>query len=281
MSERVLIIGGSGFIGQTLYKELHPYFDVYGTYAFNTTPYFLESKVFYKYEAQKDDLESLLYLIKPTIIISCFEADQMAYKKAHQTIIDFVALAPCKLIYISSVVVFDGLLKHPAIEKTTCKANSSKGLINIANEKNISQLQQEKYLIVRLPILLGYHSVIIQQFINQVKANLPVEVFPNVIISANTQQHFATQLHYLINKAYSGIIHLTSEDVIHHEDLFKEIAIKLELPQVVFKQVYQSNEERYLALLNENPKLPKHKQIDIAQVIEQSSLNFNLITLNK
>mgnify|MGYP006892325238 CR=1 FL=1 len=29
---KVLIFGGSGYLGNTIYKELNPFYDVYGTY---------------------------------------------------------------------------------------------------------------------------------------------------------------------------------------------------------------------------------------------------------
>ena len=61
---RILILGASGFIGNTLYKELLPYYDVYGTY-FTANDFLQENQVMHHFDVTKDDIDELLNSIQP------------------------------------------------------------------------------------------------------------------------------------------------------------------------------------------------------------------------
>ena len=67
--KRILILGGSGFIGHALYKELCNYYDTYGTYC-SARRSFEGNQQFYRYDMREDDIYRLLDHIKPQFIIS-------------------------------------------------------------------------------------------------------------------------------------------------------------------------------------------------------------------
>ncbi|MBQ0741280.1 dTDP-4-dehydrorhamnose reductase, partial [Aquimarina celericrescens] len=77
----------------------------------------------------------------------------------------------------------------------------------------------------------------------------PIEVFPNVIINVTSISKFTQQIHYIVNRNKKGIYHLGRTDLIYHLDLIKEICDTLELDEPIFKQVFDSNNDRYLAVL--------------------------------
>ncbi|MBV1924718.1 MAG: hypothetical protein KUG68_11900, partial [Flavobacteriaceae bacterium] len=85
--------------------------------------------------------------------------------------------------------------------------------------------------------------------------------------------------HYIINKNLFGIFHLTSSDMMHHEELFIEISNRLELKDVIYKQTFTSNEDRYLAILPKNTQLPKEYRITISEVINDITLKEEINTL--
>ena len=58
MANKILILGASGYIGNALYKELTPYFDVYGTYL-SSTPTLAQNQVMYPYDVTKDSLTNM------------------------------------------------------------------------------------------------------------------------------------------------------------------------------------------------------------------------------
>ena len=71
--KRVLIFGGSGFLGRALFKELHPYMDIYGTYCNQAK--FESNKRYYHYDFREDSPIKILKKVNPDIIISCLRGD--------------------------------------------------------------------------------------------------------------------------------------------------------------------------------------------------------------
>lgn len=278
MSHRILILGASGFIGNVLYKELLPYFDVYGTYA-SQEGVFTENQVFYHYDVNKGGLEAILESLAPTVIISSLRGDFKQQLAAHQRIVEYAVATEAKVIYISTANVFDQLSEFPSYENDTPKAESEYGRFKIVAEKCIQQLPAKQWAILRLPLVLGVNAPRIVQLKQAMKNNAAFEVYPNLIISTTTADKVAQQTHYIINKELCGVFHLASKDVIHHEDLFKEISEKLSGEIPIFKSVFDRNEERYLAILPKKNKLPKHLRITVSEVIEDVTLNDTIITL--
>ena len=131
--KRVLIFGGSGFLGRALFKELHPYMDVYGTYCSQTK--FESNKSYYRYDYREDSPLKILKKVKPDIIISCLRGDAEEQFIAHDLIIDFSTKQEAKLIYLSSANVFDGFWHFPSYEHDKTYSESTYGLLKIKIEK--------------------------------------------------------------------------------------------------------------------------------------------------
>ncbi|MCH2489123.1 MAG: sugar nucleotide-binding protein [Flavobacteriales bacterium] len=273
----ILILGASGFIGNVLYKELLSYFDVYGTYCQNTD--FKDNQVFYQYDVTNDDLYSILEDVRPNYIISALRGDFQAQLKAHETALAYVMTNEmCKLLFLSSVNVFDGRFRFPSFEKDLPIAESEYGKFKLSVEKMFVEIPSEKYAILRLPMVLGVTSPRIIQLQQAIKHKASFEVYPNLIISVTTVDKIAQQLHYIINQDLSGIFHLSSDDMVHHEDFFKEITAKLGDHTPIFKNAYRSNDDNYLAILPKQNKLPQPYRISVAEVIEDCTLKEEIST---
>ncbi len=272
MANKILILGASGFIGNVLYKELLPYFDVYGTYR-SSNPEFDDNKVMFPFNVEQDNINSILNKVKPNYIISSLRGEFKDQLIVHQELLNYcLASLDCKLIYLSTVNVFDAKGEFPSYENDSLLADSEYGKYKVSQEKAISKLPSSKYVIARLPLVLGVNSPRIIQLKEASKHKAEFEVYPNLIISVSTANKIAQQIHYIINKDLSGIYHLSSNDMIHYSELFEEITNKLELKNVVFKSIYTSNEDKYLAILPKHNKLPKNYQITISQIIEDCVL---------
>ncbi|MCH9659499.1 MAG: sugar nucleotide-binding protein [Bacteroidetes bacterium] len=275
---KILILGASGFIGNTLYKELLPYYDVYGTYA-SQQGTFKENQVFFEYRVEEGGLDTILNTVQPNIIISSLRGDYSAQYKAHELLVEYCHATQSRLLLLSSVNVFDGVGTFPAYEDSPTDSLSDYGRSKMDLEKLVSQLPKQQYSILRIPMVLGVTAPRICKLRLAIKHDVHFEVYPNLIISITTANKLAQQVHYIINQEVYGILHLASKDVIHHRDLFKEISEKISDKKPIFKNVYESNEDRYLAILPKKYKLPKPYRITVAQVIEDSTLKEEINTL--
>lgn len=266
---RILILGVSGFIGGAIYKELYAYFRTFGTY--NTTnKYFEKNKQFFQYNIEEDDVYEILNITKPTIIISALRGDFASQLITHQHVAEYVLAHKIKLIFISSANVFDAYSKYPSYETDKTLSNSIYGHFKIKIENMLLRLPKKHVAILRLPMVFGVQSPRIQEIQNQIIEKEPIEVFPNLVMNVTTDFKVTQQIHYIINRNKSGIFHLGSSDLVHHDDFIKEIVDTFNhKKQVTYKNVYTTNDERYLAVLPKYNLLPKHLQILSQQIVQE------------
>ena len=124
------------------------------------------------------------------------------------------------------------------------------------------------WAILRLPMVFGAQSPRTQEIKTQLAERIPIEIYPNSIINVTSDRQLTRQLHYLINRNKNGIFHLGSTDLTPHEEFIEQLVSGISdqhLP--IWKRVYTSNQDRYLALLQRDNKLPKHLQFDTNQVL--------------
>ena len=272
VGKKILILGGSGFIGNAIYKELCNYFDTYGTY-FTARKSFKNNKQFFSYDMQEDDIFSLLEKVKPDFIISALRGNFAAQIQAHQHITEYIIKNNCKLYFISSANVFDAYSKYPSYENDKTLSESVYGRLKIRIENMLLRLPKNKMAILRVPMVFGNSSPRIKEMKKFILENEPVEVFPNLVLNVTNDDKLTQQIHYLINRNKSGIFHLGSQDLVHHEDFTKEIIDRIGNFNPIYKRVFTTNEERYLAVLPKDNKLPKNLQFGYQDVIDHHILS--------
>lgn len=264
----ILILGGSGFIGYSLYKELNPFFKTFGTYYSNNK--FKKNKQFFKYNLEKNDLEKLVTKIKPKIIISSLRGPFESQIILHNLLINYSKKFNFKLIFLSSSNVFDSFHNYPSYEYDKTLSESKYGVFKIKIENAILRMETKNYVIARLPMIFGVNCPRIKEMKNKIQEKKPFEVFPNSIINVNSILKLCQQIHYIINQGLNGIFHLGSIDLISHHEFFKKLAIHRNFKQIVFKQVFTINDLRYIAVLPKENKLPSHLTITCDEVLSDS-----------
>ena len=267
--ERILILGASGFIGNALYKELCNYFRTFGTFCNNNKTY-ENNRHFFQYSMEKDDVFDVLQRVKPTIIISALRGDFASQVVVHQHISEYLLRFDSKLIFLSSANVFDAYSKYPSYEFDKTLSHSVYGHFKIKIENMLLRLPKKQIAILRLPMVFGAQSPRVQEIVQFAKDKEPIEVFPNLIMNVTTDYKVTQQIHYIINRNKYGVFHLGSNDLVHHDDFIKEIIVSLELKNTpIYKRVYTTNDDRYLAVLPKFNKLPKHLQIKSQDILTE------------
>lgn len=279
VKERILILGGSGFIGNALYKELLSYFEIHCTYCMQHGA-FNENQVFHKFCSEEDSIFLLLNTIKPTTVISALAGEANSLFDAHQDLVTYALLNEgCSVLYISSSEVFDGKFRLPSYENDLTISETVSGKFKISIEKLLLENIPSQTTILRLPMVLGINSPQIVHLRQCIRHQARFEVFPNLVITTTTIDKVCQQIHYIINHSIRGIHHLTSSDMVHHEDLFREIASKISDIMPIFKSVFSRNEDSYNAIISKENKLPDYLHITVSQVIEDCSLNEEIISI--
>ena len=267
---KILILGASGFIGQTLYKELCSYFDVYGTYFSHKS--FRDNQHFSHFNMEYDGIDELLSLRKPDIIISCLRGNFDLQLEVHHHLINYIKNTRKRLVFLSSSNVFDAFTNYPSYEYDKTLSESKYGRFKIKIENQLLRLPEYNYLILRLPMVFGKHSPRNKELKETLRKGEAYEVFPDLVMNVTTVDRLAQQAHYLLNRKKKGIYHLGSEDLIHHDEFIIEVCKLAHLKSPLFKNVYTSNFDRYLAVLPKEQLLPKHLRISCDEVIKDSGV---------
>jgi dTDP-4-dehydrorhamnose reductase len=275
----VLILGATSFIGNVIYHEICQFMDTYGTYAGEDAE-LANNEAFYRLDITTTSTSEILMAVQPSVIISCLEGDVSSQYEALESIAFYIASQPeSSLLYMSSSKVFDAKFQFPSYEHDTPAADSDFGKFTISVEKLLLKTIPDQVAILRVPMVLGPYAPEIIHLREAIKSKANFEVFPNRIISITTANKVAQQVHYIINKLKTGIFHLASEDVIHHEDLFFEICEKAHGKFPVFQQVFTRNEDSYQAILPKENRLPKNYRITVQEVIDDCTLNEEIASL--
>ena len=265
---RILILGVSGFLGGAIYRELHPYFQTFGTYRTSCISH-EKNTHFYQYDFEEDDVFEVLNQVKPSIIISSLRGDFSAQLTAHKHLYEYTThKKKCKVIFMSSANVFDAYSKFPSYENDTTLSNSIYGHLKIRLEQLFLKLPTKKVAIIRLPMVFGALSPRNNEIKLLLKLDEPIELFPNLIMNVTTAKKVSQQLHYIINRNKNGIYHLGSSDLVCHDDFIKELVKKMDFNNTRYKLVYTTNDSRYLAVLPRENKLPKHLQMKSEEVLD-------------
>lgn len=268
--KRILILGASGFIGNALYKELCSYFDTHGTYH-TANRFFEDNHQFHHFDMETENIEILLENLRPDVIISSLRGSFDTQISTHFSIINHILKYNSKLIFISSANVFDAFTNFPSYEYDKTLSQSIYGRFKIKIENALLRLPNHNYNIIRLPMVFGKASPRVKQIKTILDLGEPLEVFPNVVINATEILKVTQQIHYLINRNRQGVFHLGSTDLTHQKDFIEELCEELGYEKPLFKNVYDSNYDRFLAVLPKDNKLPANLQITIHQVIEAST----------
>jgi dTDP-4-dehydrorhamnose reductase len=275
----VLILGATSFIGNVIYHEICQFMDTCGTYS-GVDVELANNEAFYQLDITTTSASEILMAVQPSVIISCLEGDFTSQYEALESTAFYIASHPeSSLLYMSSSKVFDAKFQFPSYEYDTPAADSDIGKFTISVEKLLLKTIPDQVAILRVPIVLGPYAPEIIHLREAIKSKANFEVFPNRIISITTANKVAQQVHYIIHKLKTGIFHLASEDVIHHEDLFVEICEKAHGKFPVFQQVFSRNEDSYLAILPKENRLPKNYRITVQEVINDCTLNEEIASL--
>ena len=266
---RILILGASGFLGHSIYKELSPYYKTFGTY-YTENNNFKSNKHFYKYSLESDDIVSLIEFIKPSLIISAIKGPFPEQVSAHRYIYEHLKFqSKIKILFLSSANVFDAYTKYPSYENDTRLSNSIYGHLKIRIEHQIQKLPKRQWAILRLPMVFGLKSHRVQEIKQLHQLEVPVELFPNLVINVCSADRMTRQLHYIVNRNKYGIFHCGSTDLVHHEDFMKDLIGYLGIKTAKYKFVYTTNDERYLAVLPKYNTLPKYLQFKCQDILSE------------
>ncbi len=254
--KKIFIFGASGFIGGLLYKQFNRFYNTMGTYCTQENTYGNNHK-FTSFNVAEDSAYELLESVGPSVIISVIRGPFDALITMHNHLTQYANDFGCKLVFLSSANVFDAYSKYPSYEFDKTLSESVYGRFQIKIEHSLQKLPKENLLLLRVPMVFGSQSPRVKEIKQLILDKAPIEVFPNLIINVSNGEKLCQQILLLLNQDRFGTYHLGSSDLVPHEEFIQEIVHKLRIGNPVYKRIYTTNDNRYLAVLSKDNPLPE------------------------
>jgi dTDP-4-dehydrorhamnose reductase len=264
--KKVLVVGGSGLVGRAVINEFskNSEFQVYGTY-FKNRAELNPNRSFALDIENTDNINRLLDIVKPDIIVSCLRGDFKHQLSMHIKAAEYLKKNNGRLYFFSTTNVFDNDMSRPHYENDMVNSCTEYGKYKIECEKRITEILQDNAIILRLPQVWGKDSPRLHQLYNILKNNEEVTVYPKLFCNMNTDVIIAKQLSYIIEHNLKDIFHLAAEDAINHKDFYRELIKGLGY-KVKLQESYE--EEGYFVLLsNRNKEFPEELRYKNESVI--------------
>lgn len=253
----ILILGASGLTGSSVFSVLEEKFNVYGTYFSNSNKHYNSSNWFKLDIEHIEEFESILNQIQPEIIISCLRGDFDKQLELHKKAAEFILDKPnSKLIYLSTINVFDNLTTCPHYEKDQTDSMSDYGKFKIECEKILTNILQEQSVIIRVPFIWGKESPRLKTLIQNIKSGNPVSSYRNLYINHTLDVQIANYIKYIIEKDLTGIFHVGSTDVGDYNEFLIKLINKMNLEMPKFEIEPLGQEGHYMVLLSSRTDIP-------------------------
>jgi len=272
--ERLLIIGGSGLLGQRLVELGKENFDVFSTYKEHA----LRGENCFQLDVtNRANVIKTVQKIKPDIIIDTHYLSNVDYCETHpedawsinvdgtKNVAEIARTLSCKYVFISSDYVYDG-------DKTTSYSEKDKphpvnyyGKTKLIAEKIIEALDMD-FIIARTAVMFGPHKGDINRkmpfptwLVQELKQNKEVTV---VVDQYNNPTHTDSLVEFLfalLNKDRGGVFNVTGRDNLSRYDFAVKIADVFGLNKNLIKPITTPE-------LNQPARRPKKLALDISKV---------------
>lgn len=269
---RILVLGGSGLVGNAIFNELNKNsnYKIFGTYYKN-----LSNDNFLKLNIDNsDEIDCILNSLQPEIIVSCLRGDFNKQLALHKKAVKYLKETNGKLYFFSTANVFDNDLSKIHYEDDLPDSHTDYGKYKIECEKVITEALENNAVILRIPQVWGKNCPRLTELLNSLHDNKEIEIFPELIHTTILDVTIARQLSYIIDKNYTGIFHLTADDIINYKEFYCRLITGLGYDTANVKDCFDL--KGYFALLskrkNEFPDSLRISNEDVIKYLTQKEI---------
>jgi dTDP-4-dehydrorhamnose reductase len=282
MSNRLLVIGGSGLVGSTLIKYSLKNYEVYATYNKNSeiVPNIFSTKV--ELPLQTNDLIKLIKKIKPTFTIHTVaypsvdfcETNQKEATSLHVNVVKEVTKAckeeNSKLVFLSTDAVFEGKLNKKYTESDEPKPINHYGVTKLQAEKIVTSVSSN--VVLRTAVIYGWHikSRFTAWILENLMQNKMVDPYIDQYNTPTLVNDLATAILKILEMNVSGLYHSTGKSCINRYDfaclLAKTFGLDQNLIKPVTKEEKKQDAPRPISTCLDSQKLEKTINFEFSDI---------------
>jgi len=250
----VLILGASGTIGSAIFRRLsqEKTLRVAGT-CFSARQKESPDLIRFSLEA---DILPLLRQVRPDVIVSALRGDFGKQLAVHEAAANYVFAHSGKMIFLSTVNVFDGSLEKPHYESDARIAHSDYGRFKLQCEDLLWDRLGRQAAVLRLPFVWGKNSPRMEAVRAGCSAG-ELEVY-DIQCNHAADLQIAELVEWIIREDKSGTFHVGTSDIVGYEPFMERLiaAMGEKKPRFV-----RGEAAGVMAVLNSRTDIP-HKLLD-------------------
>lgn len=236
--KHVLILGASGTVGSTVFRQLSndENLKLTGTY-YSTMPEDTASMIRFSIESP-NEIWSVLEQVRPDIVISALRGDFEKQLAVHENIAEYLMVNNGKMIFLSTANVFDGNCERPHYEEDMRISDSSYGKFKIQCEDLLRNRMGDRAVVLRIPFVWGKDSPRIQAVRAGCEKGL-LEVYTDFFSNHVSDIQIAQMIRWIIQEEKEGIFHIGTSDVMCYQDFIGQLirAMGMKKPEFILQRV--------------------------------------------
>ena len=267
---KILVIGGSGLLGNKLYQLLEESnYDVYSTFYKNPN---YAKNCFQLDITSKDQVNHVLNKVSPDVVVQtaaytnvddCERNRDRAYDinvMGTKNIAIAANKLSAKLVYISTDYVFDGK-KGLYIEDDPLNPINYYGLTKLEGEEIVKKICSN-FIIARTSVIYGSNKInFVTWIIDQLKKGKQIDIVTDQYVSPTLNIDLAEQLLGLIEKDARGVYHTAGGERISRYDFSMAIADVFDLDKDLINPAKMED-------FNWPAKRPVDSSLDLSKISE-------------
>lgn len=261
MKKKVLLIGGSGLVGQAVAEALGDDYQMIPTAGHH------DPENGYRLTAEEPNkLVEILNREGPDIVVSSIHGNYQAQTSFHKALADRLAEKKKRLLYMSTANVFDGNLSQPWSEDDPPMPKSDYGSFKRDCEAMLSRLLGDQLIIFRLAAVWSFDCPRVQQLKLHSQNRAPHCTYPNYMINVTLAKQIGGYAKYVLDHDLHGIFHIGTTDMVDYFSFEKMVcrALNIEFPQFVTEA---AAEKVFFAVLPSRTEIPDDLQMTVSDVL--------------
>ena len=259
---KVMILGGTGLIGKAIAERIKDKYEIIivsGHHEINQG-----------YTCLVEDTERLLDILNreiPNIVISTLMGAFDAQLKYHDILGAWLKNHGKKMIYISTLNVFDKDTTKPVDERTEAEPESEYGIFKLQCEKMLMKYLGDDLAIIRPAAVWSRDCKRMNQLKDCSANGKELKSYPGLMFTITLADQVGEYVDYILENNLSGVFHAGSEDMVDYNKFECMVCDRLNIPYPKF-EVVEVTQPAYQAFLPTVRDIPSGMRRTVADILD-------------
>lgn len=265
--QKVLLIGGTGLVGRAINRSLRDVYNVVITAGHH------DVEGGWKLAAEETErLLSILNKEDPDIVISSIRGDFQAQLRFHESLANWLIGKDKRLLFISTVNVFDGDLSRPWTEDDLPVPKSDYGIYKRDCEVMLQKKLRDQLTIFRLAVVWDAECPRLHNLEESSRTGTPVHTYQGDAVNITFAEQIGWYAKYVLKHNLTGIFHVGTVDTVDYIEFEKMVctALNIQMPEFEIEIIEGA---AFQAAIPARKDIPEKFQITVAQVLQALKKN--------